>query len=209
MFPKALEDGYLRFRAGDWQDQRSRWSDLATGQSPATMVIGCADSRVDPATIFDCAPGQLFVIRNVANLVPPFERGGGRHGVSAAIEFAVLGLKVRNILVLGHGACGGVSAALHGHDLTPPEDSFLTGWIELLDPARERVRAASPADEQLALELEGIRQSLANLRSFPFVADALEAGTLALAGAHFGIADGALRVLDESGQQFLPVASPA
>ena len=196
---QTLLDGYRRFRTTGYRDQRQRWNQLAQGQAPKVMVIGCADSRVDPAAIFDCAPGELFVVRNVANLVPPFERGGGRHGVSAAIEFAVLGLKVEHVVVLGHGACGGVTAALHGHDLAPRADSFLTSWIELLEPARARVLAAGGDDLQRALEQEGVRQSLANLRTFPFVCEAEAAGRLALHGAHFGIADGVLELADEHG----------
>ncbi len=191
MLPADLAQGYARFRAGPYAAQRARFDSLQHGQSPATMVVSCADSRVDPAQIFDAAPGELFVIRNVANLVPPYERGGGQHGVSSAIEFAVLGLKVRQIVVMGHAACGGVSAALHGHDLVPEGESFLSRWISLLDPARAATLGA--ADPQRALELESVRVSLANLRSFPFVAAAEAAGRLSLHGAHFGIAEGELR----------------
>src|SRR6187549_3459449 len=104
--------GYQRFRGSDWRRQRERWAELSEGQSPKVMVIACSDSRVDPAQIFDTSPGEIFVVRNVANLVPPFELDGSRHGVSAALEFAVTQLEVTDIIVLGHGACGGVSAAL-------------------------------------------------------------------------------------------------
>lgn len=197
---QALIDGYFRFRRGAWMESRSRFEALAEGQHPRAMVIGCCDSRVDPAAIFDCAPGELFVSRNVAALVPPYERGGGQHGVSAAVEFAVLGLGVERILVLGHGRCGGVAAALDGHRLAPHGESLLTRWVGILDGARARVLAAAAADPALdthhALELEAIRTSIANLRSFPFVAEREAAGQLRLAGAHFGIADGHLLVLD-------------
>lgn len=197
MLPRPLIEGYLRFRAVGFEAQRARWAALADGQSPATMVIGCADSRVDPAQIFDCAPGHLFVIRNLANLVPPFTASGGLHGVSAAIEFAVLGLKVSNIVVLGHAACGGINAALNGHSLVPAKSSFITAWMGIVAQARDAVLAdpAAATDRQRALEYAAISLSIANLRGFPFVAAAEAGGTLTLHGAHFGIAEGALRVL--------------
>ena len=203
----ALLEGYRRFRAGPYRTQRARWDALAQGQSPPVMVIGCADSRVDPEAIFDVAPGELFVIRNVAGLVPPYERGGGQHGVSSAVEFAVLGLNVRHIVVLGHAACGGIRAALDGHSLLPEGESFLTRWMSILAPAREAVAHAAALvpglDQQAALELASVRVSLDNLRGFPFVAARVEMGELALHGAHFGISDGVLRVLN--GDAFEPV----
>lgn len=202
MLPPTLLAGYRRFRNHGFEAQRARWATLAEGQAPPTMVIGCADSRVDPAAIFDCAPGELFVIRNVANLVPPYETGGGLHGVSAAIEFAVLGLKVSNIVVLGHAACGGITAALHGHDLLPREASFITAWMGMIEPARAEVAAAAPQDPQRALEYAAIGLSLQHLAEFPFVAEAVTAGRLTLNGAHFGIAEGELRVLGPDG--FMP-----
>ena len=200
---RALLDGYRRFRAKGYQEQRQRWEKLATGQEPPIMVIGCCDSRVDPATIFDTDPGQVFVLRNVANLVPPFEVGGGLHGVSAAVEFAVTALNVQHVVVIGHGACGGVAAALSGH--LDPDRSFIPGWIHLLDGARDKVVAEAPADPQRALELEGIKTSLANLRTFPFVAEREAAGTLALHGCYFAVADGRLWELDEASGRFDPV----
>lgn len=197
MLDPELLAGYRRFRDHGFKAQRARWAELAQGQAPRTMVIGCADSRVDPAQVFDCAPGELFVIRNVANLVPPYDQGGGLHGVSAAIEFAVLGLKVANIVVLGHAACGGINAALNGHDLAPAATSFITAWMGIVTPARDAVVRAAPADPQRALEYAAIRLSLANLREFPFVRDREAAGALALHGAHFGIADGELGILHD------------
>ncbi len=167
------------------------------------MIIGCCDSRVDPATIFDTRPGQAFILRNVANLVPPFERGGGLHGVSAALEFAVTKLEVRHVIVMGHGGCGGITASLQGHG--EPSESFIDGWIALLDEARDRVRAAAPADMQRALEYEGVRESLRNLRTFPFVAEREAAGTLQLHGSYFAIAEGSLYALDVEAKQFHPV----
>jgi carbonic anhydrase len=168
------------------------------------MVIGCCDSRVDPATIFGTVPGQIFTLRNVANLVPPFEVGGGRHGASAAIEFAVVDLKVRHLVVLGHGACGGIAAALRGDDCGVPGHSFIDDWVAIIRDARDRVVASGAADPQRALEFEGIKTSLQNLRSFPFVRDREEAGTLKLHGAFFAIADGELHLLDEASGAFRP-----
>lgn len=199
-----LIDGYYRFRGTEWLEERERWAELAEGQSPKVMVIACSDSRVEPATIFGSRPGEIFVVRNVANLVPPFETGGGRHGVSAALEFAVTVLGVEEILVLGHGACGGVKAALAGNlrDAAPGEGGFVASWITLLDDAREKVIAehGQGPEGQAALEQEGVRTSLANLMTFPFVKERVDAGTLRLHGAVFAIKDGKLRVLEGDGR---------
>ncbi len=197
-----LIEGYRRYRSEAWPKLRSLHAELAQGQNPRTMVIGCCDSRVDPATIFDAAPGQLFVIRNVANLAPPFELGGGYHGTSAAIEFAVTVLEVDTILVLGHAQCGGVAAALQ-HD-THETHSFIGPWVSLLDPAVARIKD-SPLVPQLALEYEGIRTTLGNLMTFPFVAERAEAGRLTLVGARYGIADGGLEIYDPQTDAFHPV----
>jgi carbonic anhydrase len=167
------------------------------------MVIACSDSRVDPATIFGTRPGEVFVVRNVANLVPPFDPSGGLHGVSAAIEFAVTSLKVEEILVLGHGSCGGVKASLSGalKDAKPGEGGFVAEWIKLLDDARTRVVAehGTGPEGQTALEQEGVKVSIENLKTFPFVRERLDAGTLTLHGAVFAIDDGKLRILQEDG----------
>ena len=198
----TLIEGYRRFRSGPYNSERQRWESLANGQEPPIMLIGCCDSRVEPTRIFDTSPGQMFVLRNVANLVPPYEQGGGLHGASAAIEFAVVDLKVRHVVVLGHRACGGVAAALQGMDRGVEGRSFIDDWVSILDPARERVLAQGPEDAQHALELEGIRTSLQNLRSFPFVREREEQGLIKLHGAFFGIADGVLLVLDETSGRF-------
>ena len=196
-----LIDGYYRFRGTEWLEERERWAELAEGQSPKVMVIACSDSRVEPATIFGSRPGEVFVVRNVANLVPPFETTPGRHGVSAALEFAVTVLQVEEIVVLGHGACGGVKAALAGDlkDAEPGQGGFVASWIKLLDEARAKVIAehGQGPEGQTALEQEGVRTSLANLMTFPFVKERVEAGTLRLHGAVFAIKDGKLRVLGE------------
>jgi carbonic anhydrase len=202
----ALLNGYHRFRNNDWQRQRARWDELKESQSPKVMVIACSDSRVDPATIFDTSPGEMFVVRNVANLVPPFENDGGRHGVSAALEFAVTQLEVPEIIVLGHGGCGGVAAALSRRfeDSKPGEGGFIAHWIDLLDEARDRVLAEHGPHATQALEHEGIKVSIANLRSFKCVRDREAAGRLKIHGAFFAIEDGVLHVLDEARGVFSP-----
>lgn len=194
-----LRNGYREFRNGDFVKEHELWSELAEGQRPDTLVIACADSRSDPAMIFNARPGELFVVRNVANLVPPYEPDGTRHGVSAAIEFAVKGLGVSNILVLGHRSCGGVNACAHGG----AEDmEFVDPWLDTLRPAIAKANARADTDGTTlsdALELEGIGQSLANLMTFPFVRESVEAGKLTLNGARFGIAGGQLEWRKEDG----------
>ena len=201
--------GYDRFRNNDWTTQRSRWAELGEGQSPKVMVIACSDSRVDPTQIFDTNPGEIFVVRNVAALVPPFETTPGRHGVSAALEFAVQFLKVEEILVMGHGLCGGCNAALtkqmdgaaHG------EGGFIASWISMLDDAQAQVAAkhgTQSAEASRAMELAAVEVSLANLRSFPCVQEKEADGSLTLHGAFFAISDGVLHVLNEDSGEFEP-----
>lgn len=196
---KKLNDGYRRFRSRRWLQMRSLYEKLAEGQSPSVAVIACCDSRTDPSAIFDAQPGELFVIRNVANLVPPYEEKEGLHGTSAAIEFAVEKLKVDTILVMGHRQCGGVAASLND----APEGVFIDGWIHLLDAAKDRLPHNCP-DAQEALEQESVRVSLERLLSFPFVARAVQAGRLRLVGAVFGVADGRLLRLDAESGKFAP-----
>ncbi|PXA88940.1 carbonate dehydratase [Nostoc sp. 3335mG] len=200
---KELIDGYRRFRGGEWQEQRERWAQLREGQSPRVMVIACSDSRVDPATVFDTSPGEIFVVRNIANLVPPFELGGGRHGVSAALEFAVTQLEVSDIVILGHGSCGGVQAALSQQFKGAPagRGGFIAHWVDMLDEARERIIAEYGEGPEAirAMELETVRVSLANLRTFPCIPEREAAGTLTLHGAYFTVAEGVLHLMDESG----------
>ncbi|MES2443771.1 MAG: carbonic anhydrase [Pseudomonadota bacterium] len=198
-----LLTGYQRFRGTDWRRQRERWAELNEGQSPKVMVIACSDSRVDPAQIFDTSPGEVFVVRNIANLVPPFEEGGGRHGVSAALEFAVRVLEVREIVVMGHGACGGVHAAISQQfrGAEPGAGGFIAHWVDMLDEARDRIVAEYGEGPEAirALELETVRVSLRNIRSFPCIPEHEASGRLTLHGAYFAIADGVLHVMDETG----------
>lgn len=206
-FTDMLE-GYRRFRATGWAQQRARWEELREGQSPRVMVIACSDSRVDPTQIFDVAPGEIFVVRNVAALVPPFETSPGRHGVSAALEFAVQVLKVGEIVVMGHGRCGGCNAALTQElrDAPPGEGGFIANWIDLLDEARERVVAIHgddhSRDAQRAMEKEGVKVSIDNLRTFPCIREKEATGEIRLIGAYFAISDGLLHVLDEATGEF-------
>ena len=198
-----LITGYHRFRDTDYKRQHDRWAKLAEGQNPRVMVIACADSRTDPATVFDVSPGEIFVVRNIANLVPPYETGGGRHGVSAAIEFAVTQLEVPEIVVMGHGSCGGVNASLTGvfDGAALGQGGFIAHWVDMLHDARARIVAehGTGPEATRALELETVRVSIANLRTFPFVAEREAAGTLALRGAYFAIRDGILWVMDANG----------
>ena len=191
---QELIEGYRAFRSGRWPAERQRYLDLAKhGQKPQTLVITCSDSRSDPATIFNASPGSMFVIRNVAAIVPPYETDSSHHGTSAAIAFAVLSLEVRNILVMGHAQCGGVSAAL---DNSIAEGvPFLRSWVDLLKPAVDRL-PKNAHDAHTLLEQDGVRLSLERLMDFPFVAERVNAGRLELNGARFGIADGKLELLD-------------
>ncbi|MES2291029.1 MAG: carbonic anhydrase [Pseudomonadota bacterium] len=202
-----LIDGYRTFRRDSYQHERDRWAQLAEGQSPKTMVIACSDSRVDPATIFQTAPGEIFVVRNIANLVPPFELDGSRHGVSAALEFAVTQLEVDQIMIMGHGACGGVAAALSRRfeGAQPGEGGFIAHWIDLLDDARDRIVAEHGTGPEAvrALELEAVKVSLANLRTFPCIPER-EAAGLKLRGSYFAISEGVLHLLDETTGEFAP-----
>ncbi|QIK96074.1 carbonic anhydrase [Sphingomonas sp. HDW15A] len=204
-----LLDGYRRFRVNRFESERERFRELAEGQQPRAIIIACCDSRADPATIFDADPGEIFVVRNVANLVPPFEPTGGRHGVSAALEFAVTQLKVPEIIVMGHERCGGIQAALTGcfHGAEPGEGGFVDRWMEQVAQLATEIAGLNGTGEDAARVLEeaAIKRSLANLRTFPFVAKREAAGDLAILGCHFSIRDGELYLLDEAEDVFRPV----
>ena len=204
-----LIEGYRRFREQDWQHERERWSELAEGQNPRVMILSCADSRVEPAQIFDARPGEMFVVRNIAGLAPPYETSSGFHGVSAALEFAVTQLEVAEIVVMGHGLCGGCAASLTGQfdDSIHGEGHFIADWVQMLDGARDKVRARHPELDRAAfqeMEQEAVKVSLANLRTFPWIAERERKGSLKLHGAHFSIAEGRLTILDETEETFRP-----
>jgi len=195
----GLLNGYARFRAGAWPERKRMFERLAErGQAPRAMVIACADSRVDPGMIFDAGPGELFVVRNVANLVPPYAPDGAHHATSAALEFGVRVLRVSHLIVMGHGMCGGITALIHG----APEQAtdFLVPWINIAAKARERVLACDDGtDPQLALEQQAIALSLENLRGYPWIAERLDDGSMELHGAHFDVRHGILNLLDADG----------
>lgn len=193
--PQDLKDGYRKFRRGNYRKQVELYHELEEGQHPTIMIIACADSRAEPAEIFSAAPGQLFVLRNVANLVPPYETSAGLHGVSAAVEFAIRALGVKHIVIMGHGGCGGIAASLSAAH-NEPIGEFVAPWVELLDEPRDEVLARQSTDPQTALELAGIGRSLDNLLTFPFVASAVEAGDLELHGSWFAIGLGELHWRD-------------
>jgi carbonic anhydrase len=198
---RTLLDGYQRFRSGTYAEQKERFDALVEGQHPPVMIISCCDSRVDPATVFDTVPGQVFALRNVANLVPPFDERGGLHGASAAIEFGVLGLEVRHIVVLGHARCGGIKAALSGSQLEG-SGGFVDAWMTIIGAARSKVLLERPADPQGTLEREAIKVGLSNLRTFPYIAEREADGRIKLHGALFSIEAGELLVLDEESGEF-------
>jgi carbonic anhydrase len=209
-FPEILADRYRRFKHRIFVPNADHYEELATfGQSPEIMLISCCDSRVDPETIFNAMPGELFVARNVANLVPPYETGGRFHGVSAGIEFAVLNLRVKHLVVMGHSGCGGVKFVLDQTAARQTEAQFISRWMSMLDEARLTVLAshqmASQQEKLDALEKEGVKTSIKNLRTFPFICEREEKGKLNLHGAHFDIMTGTLSVLNHSRGEFFPL----
>ncbi|MEZ5852500.1 MAG: carbonic anhydrase [Hyphomicrobiaceae bacterium] len=210
LLPESLADRYRRFKYRHFAPNLDQYEALAVhGQSPEVMVISCCDSRVDPETIFSAMPGELFVVRNVANLVPPFETDGKFHGVSAALEFAVLNLRVKHIVVMGHSSCGGVRACLEHDAARQTEAQFIRNWMSMLDGARAQIvgqMAGQPVSTQLAaLEREGLKTSLANLRTFPCIQTLEGRGKLTLHGAHFDIGTGTLCVLNQGTGAFVSV----
>ena len=209
MFPERLRAGYHAFLEDRFARERRRYEVLAEGQRPEIMIIGCCDSRVSPEVIFDASPGELFVMRNVANLVPPFETGGEYHATSAALEFAVQALRVKHIVVLGHARCGGIRAFADEAAPLSPGD-FIGRWMTLIAPAAERIgpRRGDMADYLTRLELAAIEHSLQNLMTFPCIRILVERGTLHLHGAYFGVATGVLLVRDAQTGAFGPIADP-
>lgn len=196
--PKSLIDGYWRFRRETHAPEKGRYRQLAElGQSPSAMVIACCDARVDVSAIFDAEPGALFIMRNVANLVPPYEPEGKYHGTSAAVEYAALVLKVPSIIVLGHSHCGGVSAYRDRLKGIADDTSFIGRWLTLLDGLEVTERDVADFGQETAFELAGIRQSLANLRTFPALQEREAEGLLTLHGLHFAIGSGVILELDE------------
>src|SRR3954464_15230613 len=209
-FPDRLIEGYRDFLTGRLPLEQSRYRELAErGQSPEIMVIGCADSRVSPEVIFNAGPGELFVVRNVANLVPPYAPDGRAHGVSAALAFGIAALKGRHIVVLGHAQCGGVRAFAEDAEPLSPGD-FIGQWMSLMAPAAEKVGPRgdlSMADYVTRLEHANIANSLDNLLTFPRLCKLVEMGQITTHGAYFGVATGKLSVRDPATGKFVPIAA--
>ncbi len=209
MLPERLTEGYRSFRAGRFSGERSRYAMLAEkGQRPEIMVIGCIDSRVSPEVIFDAAPGELLVVRNVANLVPAHEpHRESQHGTSAALEFGVQALKVRHIVVLGHAFCGGIRAFADEQEPLSPGD-FIGRWMAQIAPAAERLGPRGAGDDRYLHRLEqaAVELSLQNLMTFPCIRILVERGKLQLHGAYFGIAAGRLLIRDPATGEFAPAA---
>ena len=201
-----LMAGFRKFRDKYFENEHPLYPRLASGvgQTPKTLIIGCSDSRVDPAIITSASPGELFIVRNVANLVPPYEKGGGFHGVSAAIEFAVMNLKVENIIILGHRQCGGIRTLMLNQQIHP--NGFVESWVRIAQEAKNRVMKKYYGEDDESLckhgELESILTSLKNLRSFPFVAEAVKNSGLELMGIYFDLESGQLLAYDDDIQEF-------
>ena len=211
-FPQHLLDGYRTFTSQRLPTEQTRYRELSErGQSPAVMVIGCCDSRVSPEVIFDAGPGELFVVRNVANLVPVFQPDGGAHGVSAALEYAVQVLKIKHVVVLGHAQCGGIGAFIDDIDPLSPGD-FIGRWMQMFIKPGEKVsQRAHESRQDFATRIEkaAVFRSLENLLTFPFVRNAVERGEMALHGAYFGVAEGSLFVLDAEAKEFRGISEIA
>jgi len=199
---ERLLEGYRQFRDTEWPAEKARYEALAHwGQSPQHLIIACSDSRVDPQTVFCAVPGELFVIRNIAGLVPPYEPDAHYHGASAALEYGVRVLKIPNIVVLGHAQCGGVQAMVAGAPKTP---DFVEPWMRMAEPILKNVPLGTVGQDLFTYcETEVVKLSLANLMGFPWVADAVAAGTVRLQGFRFDISSGVLMQLD--GEGFVPV----
>ncbi|MDV3252259.1 carbonic anhydrase [Devosia sp. BK] len=207
-FPKELLSGHANFLAGRYLREKERLRDLASvGQSPTTMIIACCDSRAAPEMIFDSGPGEMFVLRNVANLVPTYQPDGGQHGTSAAIEFAVKALNIADIVVMGHGRCGGIKAALDPDFKSLDDGDFIGKWMSMLGELPNQLGQNSlltSAERQTAMERISIRNSIRNLRTFPYVAELEAEGKLAVHGAWFDISTAELWIMDHDGDFIRP-----
>src|SRR5690606_29084932 len=205
--PHHLRQRHANFMAGRYAREKGRIRDLASeGQHPTTMIIACCDSRAAPEMIFDAGPGELFVLRNVANLVPTYQPDGGQHGTSAGIEYAVKALDIENIVIMGHGRCGGIRAALSPDQSPLDSGDFIGKWMKMLGDLPGQLGGnglMTPAERETALERISIRNSIRNLRTFPYVAELEEAGKLAVHGAWFDISTGELWIMDSVSGDFV------
>lgn len=205
---EKLVSGYKRFLKADFRDHETRYQTLAEeGQSPKIMVIACSDSRVNPDLIFNTKPGDLFVVRNVANLVPPYEPDDKHHSTSAALEFAVKALKVSHIVIMGHSLCGGVKACCDAVNGTPVDGEFIPRWTSLLHDCARDVQAQNLSEDGFgaAVERAAVQTSIENLQSFPFVVDAMKERGMILHGAYFDVSNAQLYALDHETCEFMAV----
>lgn len=206
---RRLTNGFLAFQRNTFLPRRAFFAELAKKQSPKIMLIGCSDLRVDPAILTNAEPGEIFMMRNVANLVPPCDRDGAKHGTSAALEFAVTSLEVEHIVVLGHNGCGGIQALLTGDPGIAEDHTFIHNWMKIADEARRRtliIARQQPFEVQLrTLEFEAIKTSLANLLTFPWIAERIDAGRLRIHGWCFDISDGQMYVYVAEEDRFEPL----
>lgn len=198
-----LVGGYKKFRALEFQDQKSLYESLGTeGQDPDVMILSCADSRVDPTDIFHAYPGEMFVVRNVANMMPPLQKREGYHGTASAIEYGVKALNVKAIVVLGHESCGGAAGCLHG--IGDAQFDYVGSWVELLEPAKQVVLAAEPDNADRLMEHETVKLSISNLMTYPFIRERVEAGELDLIGMWFSIISAKLMMLEKGEWREVP-----
>ncbi|MCJ2054389.1 carbonic anhydrase [Methylobacterium sp. J-070] len=203
MFPIYLTEGYRSFLEARFPTERRRFAQLADSQTPEILVISCCDSRVSPSAIFNAGPGELFTIRNVANIVPIYQPDGQYHGTSAALEFAVQALEVKHIVVLGHATCGGIKAYANKAKPLSPGD-FIGKWVSLVGQAEDKAGDPEAPDYLTRLEYAVVTQGIDNLKTFPFVKERVDDGRLELHGAHFGVANGSLLVRDPQTGEFKP-----
>jgi carbonic anhydrase len=206
--------GFERFQEKYFAGDDSVFSRLRQGQNPRALVISCCDSRADPGMLMGAGPGDIFVVRNVANLVPPYRNGAEMPGIRADIEFAVKSLNVEQIIILGHSGCGGIRALMDGEGITEHHYEFIGTWVSIAQSARERVlrelAGESSAVQTRACEHGAISLSLDNLMSFPWIRERVEAGTLALHGWYFDIDAGELLAYSSESSSFAPlVPKPA
>lgn len=195
---QRLIEGYKRFRANGWPERRKVFEELAkSGQRPRALVIACIDSRVDPAMIFDAGPGEILTVRNVASLVPPYAPDEAYHGTSAAVEYGVRVLEVSDLVVMGHGQCGGVQALLEGAPTSARD--FVAPWMAMAEPARARVERLKGPERYKRCEEEVVKLSLEHLKTFPWIAERLADGRLRLHGAWFAIHSGVLTTMKRDG----------
>ncbi len=206
-FPKFLTDGYKRFKTETYEQNKDVYQRLAVyGQTPRVLVVGCSDSRVDPKIIFGAESGELFTVRNVANLVPPYETDGAYHGVSAALEYGIMHLEIQHVVVLGHVGCGGIKAMMDPKTELREDMTFISNWVMMMSEQRDQVLAdmpdATPQEHVAELEHRSIEASLGNLRTFPFVQKKMEDGLLYLHGAYYNLHSGSLFVLNQETKKF-------